>query len=516
MKYPIGIQNFKKLRSEGYVYVDKTPLIWKMISEGSYYFLSRPRRFGKSLMVSTLQAFFAGERELFKGLYVDTVAWDWQAYPILHLDLNVEKYTTHEALDNILDAHLSLWEKDYGREDFEKSPGTRFMGIVRRAYEKTGRQVVILIDEYDKPLLQTIGNEELQADYRNTLKPFYGVLKSCDQYIKFAFLTGVTKFGKVSVFSDLNNLTDLSMDYRYATICGISESELHEYFEEEVVKLAHANGLNTEACYERLRHDFDGYHFDIDTPGMYNPFSVLNTLSGLRFRDYWFETGTPTFLVYQLQKTNYPLEMMTQEELFEDTLNSIDVIDDNPLPLLYQSGYLTIKGYNPMFKTYRLGFPNREVEEGFVKFLVPFYSPNKQERPQMFISRFVNDVLEGNAEGFMQRVESFLDGGDYQVAGRAELYFQNTLWVLFKLLGLYVDVERHTTDGRMDIVVQTPAYIYLLELKIDQGADAALQQIDDKQYAKPFEADGRTIYKIGVSFSSETRRIAEWKIGPRT
>ena len=513
MKYPIGIQDFGEVRRGGYFYVDKTPQMWKMISEGKYYFLSRPRRFGKSLMVSTLGAFFSGHRELFKGLFADSVEWDWQQYPILHLDLNAERYSEKEALEHILEAHLSIWEKSYGREDYEKTIGSRFMGVVRRAFEKTGRQVVILVDEYDKPLLQTIGNEELQAEYRSLLKPFYSVLKTCDRYIRFAFLTGVTKFGKVSVFSDLNNLTDLSLDYRYATICGISEEGLHQNFDEGVAALAQANRLTKEACYERLRLNYDGYHFDVGAPGMYNPFSVLNTLSGLRFRDYWFETGTPTFLIYQLQKTCYPLEMLTREELFEDTLNSIDVMDENPLPLLYQSGYLTIKGYDEAFKTYRLGFPNREVEEGFVKFLVPFYSPNKQERPNMFIAKFVRDVESGNAEGFMQLVERFFDGGDYQVAGRAELYFQNTLWALFKLLGLYVDVERHTTDGRMDILVQTKNYVYILELKIDQSADAALQQIETKQYAKPFEGDGRTIYKIGVSFSSQTRRLTEWKIG---
>ncbi|MBO5548200.1 MAG: ATP-binding protein [Prevotella sp.] len=512
MKYPIGIQNFGEVRCGGYVYVDKTPQMWKMISEGKYYFLSRPRRFGKSLMVSTLEAFFSGKRELFKGLHVDTVEWDWQQYPILHLDLNVKKYEAKEDLDKVLNRHLELWEQAYDSPYGDRDLEERFLQVVRLAYEKTGRQVVILVDEYDKPLLQAIGNENLQAEYRSTLKPFYGVLKTCDRYIKFAFLTGVTKFGKVSVFSDLNNLIDLSLDYRYATICGISEEELHQYFDEGVGELATANHLTKEACYERLRRDFDGYHFDVNAPGMYNPFSVLNTLSSLRFRDYWFETGTPTFLIYQLQKTNYPLEMMTREELFEDTLNSIDVMDENPLPLLYQSGYLTIKGYNEIFKTYQLGFPNREVEEGFVKFLVPFYSPNKAEKPQMYIANFVKDVQTGNAEGFMQHVERFFDGGDYQVAGKAELYFQNTLWALFKLLGLYVDVERHTTDGRMDILVQTKDYVYILELKMDQSADAALQQIEDKQYAKAFEGDGRTIYKIGVNFSSKSRRMTEWKI----
>ena len=512
MKYPIGIQDFEKIRREGYVYVDKTPQMWKMVSEGSYYFLSRPRRFGKSLMVSTLESFFSGKRELFKGLYVDTVEWDWQQYPILHLDLNVKKYEAKEDLDKVLNRHLELWEQAYDSPYGDRDLEERFLQVVRLAYEKTGQQVVILVDEYDKPLLQAIDNDELQTEYRSTLKPFYGVLKTCDRYIKFAFLTGVTKFGKVSVFSDLNNLEDLTMLPQYNEVCGISEDELYQYFDESIDELASKNHITKEACYERLRHNFDGYHFNVDTIGIYNPFSLLNTLKNQTFRDYWFETGTPTFLVYQLQKTNYPLEMLTREELFEDMLNSIDVMDDNPLPLLYQSGYLTIKGYDETFKTYRLGFPNREVEEGFVKFLVPFYSPNKQEKPQMYIANFVKDVQTGNAEGFMQRVERFFDGGDYQVAGKAELYFQNTLWALFKLLGLYVDVERHTTDGRMDILVQTKDYVYILELKIDQSADAALQQIEDKQYVKPFEGDGRTIYKIGVNFSSESRRMTEWKL----
>ena len=512
MKFPIGIQNFEKIRREGYVYVDKTPWMWKMISEGSYYFLSRPRRFGKSLMVSTLEAFFLGQREWFKGLYVDTVEWDWQQYPIMHLDLNTNKYDTPEVLEIRLRTSLEEWEALYGGGNAELPLGMRFEAVIRRAFEKTGRQVVILVDEYDKPLLQAIGNETLQNEYRGTLKAFYGALKSCDRYIKFAFLTGVTKFGKVSVFSDLNNLIDLSLDHRYTGICGISEQELHDYFDAEVNALAEANAMTKEECYERLRQDFDGYHFGIESPGMYNPFSVLNTLSSQRFKYYWFETGTPTFLIYQLQKTNYPLEMMTQEELTVDTLNSIEIMDENPLPLLYQSGYLTIKGYNQEFDTYLMGFPNREVEEGFVKYLVPYYSPSKADQPLAYIGNFVKEIRNGNAEAFMQRVQRFFDGGDYQVAGKAELYFQNTLWALFKLLGLYVDVERHTTDGRMDILMQTQDYVYILELKIDQSADVALQQIEEKQYAKPFEGDGRTIYKIGVNFSSETRRLTEWKI----
>jgi hypothetical protein len=513
MKYPIGIQNFEKIRREGYAYVDKTALMYKMVSEGSYYFLSRPRRFGKSLMVSTLEAFFSGKKELFEGLYAGAADWDWQQYPILHLDLNVKKYETKEDLDKVLNRHLEKWEKLYGSPYADRDLEERFLQVVELAYEHTGRQVVILIDEYDKPLLQAIGNEELQTDYRNTLKAFYGVLKSCDAYIKFAFLTGVTKFGKVSVFSDLNNLKDISMLPQYTAICGITEQELHACFDDGVRELAANNRLTQEECYARLRKDFDGYRFNEYTnEGIYNPFSVLNTLDSQVFRDYWFETGTPSFLVYQLKKTCYPLENMTEEEVATDTLNSIDVMDDNPLPLLYQSGYLTIRSYDSRFGTYTLGFPNREVEQGFIKYLLPFYTPKVTDKNRFAIAQFTKDIEYGRAEAFMQRLEDFFATGDYEVVGKAEKYFQNTLYVFFRLLGFYVDVERHTANGRMDTVIQTPEYIYILELKIDRTAAEALQQIEDKGYARPFESDKRTLFKIGVNFSTATKLI-DWGIG---
>lgn len=512
MKYPIGIQNFEKIRREGYAYVDKTSLMYKMVTEGSYYFLSRPRRFGKSLLLSTIESYFSGQCDLFKGLAIEGLEAEWTKYPILHLDLNTREYKDSQSLRAELNRHLEAWEKLYGDKYKERDPEERFLQVIRLAFEKTGQQVVILVDEYDKPMLQAIGNEELQAEYRNTLKAFYGALKSCDRYIRFAFLTGVTKFGKVSVFSDLNNLIDISFDRRYSSICGVTEEELHRYFDDSVADLAQVNRLTKEQCYERLKRDYDGYHFDIDTTGMYNPFSVLNTLASQQFRDYWFETGTPSFLVRQLQKTNYPLEEMTREELTADTLNSIDIMDENPLPLLYQSGYLTIKGYNEEFQSYQLGFPNREVEQGFIKYLVPFFTPNKVEKTSLFVGNFVKDVRSGNVERFMQRMEIFFAGNDYQVAGKAELYFQNTLYVLFKLMGFYVDVERHTTDGRMDILIQTPDYIYILELKIDQSADVALRQIEQKQYAAAFAGDSRKIYKIGINFSDKTRRMTEWKV----
>ncbi|MBO4801258.1 MAG: ATP-binding protein [Bacteroidaceae bacterium] len=512
MKYPIGIQNFEKIRREGYAYVDKTALMYKMVSEGSYYFLSRPRRFGKSLMVSTLAAFFSGKKDLFEGLYVSTVDWEWMEYPILHLDLNVKKYETKEDLEKILNRHLEQWEQLYDSPYADRDLEERFLHVVELAHQKTDMPVVILVDEYDKPLLQAIDNQALQTEYRNTLKAFYGVLKSCDRYIRFAFLTGVTKFGKVSVFSDLNNLEDLSYLPQYSTICGISEDEMRQLFDDEVGLLAEANSMTKEECYNRLRRDFDGYHFCIPCKGMYNPFSLLNTLKNKVFRDYWFETGTPSFLVYQLKKTCYPLENMTTEELSTDTLNSIDIMDENPLPLLYQSGYLTLKSYNEEFDTYILGFPNREVEQGFIKYLLPFYTPNTDRKSSFAVSQFVKDVRNGDAEGFMHRLQDFFANGDYQVVGNTEKYFQNTLYVFFRLLGFYVNVERHTTGGRMDVLIQTPDYIYILELKVNQTATAALQQIGEKGYALPFASDPRQLFKIGINFSTDTKLIDDWKI----
>ena len=512
MKYPIGIQNFEKLRREGYVYVDKTALMYQMVSSGSYYFLSRPRRFGKSLMVSTLEAYFQGKKDLFEGLAVSNLETEWKSYPILHLDLNVKKYETKEDLVKILSRHLEQWERIYDSPYADRDLEERFLHVIEHARQKTGREVVILVDEYDKPLLQAIGDDNLQSEYRKTLKAFYGVLKSCDADIKFAFLTGVTKFGKVSVFSDLNNLEDLSFLPQYHAICGISEDELHQVFDNEVLLLADANNMTKEQCYGRLERDFDGYHFCLPSKGMYNPFSLLNTLKNKVFRDYWFETGTPSFLVYQLKKTDYPLDNMTTEELTTDTLNSIDIMDQNPLPLLYQSGYLTLKSYDSEFDSYTLKFPNREVEQGFIKYLLPFYTPKVQDKSTFSIAQFVKNIRDGNADGFMQRLEGFFATGDYEVVGNAEKYFQNTLYVFFRLLGLYVEVERHTTHGRMDILMQTPQFVYILELKIDKTAQDALQQIEDKGYARPFANDPRQLFKIGINFSTEKKLIDDWLV----
>ena len=366
-KYPIGIQNIEKIRKENFLYVDKTDIIARIVNSGNYFFLSRPRRFGKSLLLSTLHAYFNGRKDLFEGLAIADIETAWKKHPVLHLDLNTENYNSSEALLHKLDAVLSDWEALYGRNPVERSVATRFEGVIKRAYQHSGERVVILVDEYDKPLLQAIGNEQLQDDYRKTLKAFYGALKSDDQYIRFAFLTGVTKFGKISIFSDLNNLTDLSMDWRYYNICGISTEELHEYFAPDIEQLALENKMSVGDATEKLRRLYDGYHFTEESPGLYNPFSLLNTFDRMRFGSYWFETGTPSFLVYLLKQHHYNLEQMTREQTTAEVLDSIDVMSSNPIPVIYQSGYLTIKDYDPRFKLYLLGFPNEEVEEGFKK-----------------------------------------------------------------------------------------------------------------------------------------------------
>ena len=379
--YPIGIQNFEKIRKEGYFYIDKTALVYQLVKTGSYYFLSRPRRFGKSLLISTLEAYFQGKKELFTGLAIEKLEKDWIEYPILHLDLNIERYDTPESLGNILEKNLAEWEKLYGAEISERTFSLRFAGIIKRACEQTGQRVVILVDEYDKPMLQAIGNQELQKEYRNALKPFYGVLKTMDGCIKFALLTGVTKFGKVSVFSDLNNLNDLSMWNKYIDICGISDKELHDNLEEEMHEFAEAQGMTYEQFRDKLREYYDGYHFTQNSIGIYNPFSLLNAFDRKEFGSYWFETGTPTYLIELLKRYHYDLEHMAHAETYADVLNSI-YGDEEPLPVIFQSGYLTIKGYDERFGLYRLGFPNREVEEGFVKFLIPYYTRfNKIEAP---------------------------------------------------------------------------------------------------------------------------------------
>lgn len=508
--YPIGIQNFESLRKDNYFYVDKTDLVHRLVSTGRYYFLSRPRRFGKSLLISTIEAYFQGKKELFEGLAVAGLESEWKKYPVLHLDLNTRKYDSPESLSSLLDETLIGWEQIYGRNEAEVGLERRFAGIIRRAHEKTGMRTVILVDEYDKPLLQAIGNDSLQNEFRGILKAFYGALKSEDGHIRFAMLTGVTKFGKVSVFSDLNNLEDISMDERYVNICGICEKELLDNFSDDIRELARNNGQTFDEAREKLRENYDGYHFYQGCPGIYNPFSILNTLKKKQYGRYWFETGTPTYLVELLKAHKYDLYRMAHEKTTARTLDSIDASSTNPIPVIYQSGYLTIKGFIPEPRIYELGFPNREVEEGFLDFLLPYYTPVENTETGFAIWEFIGDVKSGNIDGFMERLQAFLADCPYEMAKDIELHYQNVLFIVFRLAGLYTKVEYHTSRGRIDLVLQTTDYVYVMEFKLDGSAEEAMQQIVERQYALPFAKDPRKVFCIGVNFSSDTRNIDRW------
>lgn len=368
MKYPIGIQDFEKLRTKGYSYVDKSRFVYKLATEGEYYFLSRPRRFGKSLFLSTLEAYFQGKKELFEGLAIYDLETEWKKYPIFHIDLNTANFREKDSLYTVLNDYLTTWESKYGTRESEATLALRFKGVIARAAEKEGCGVVILIDEYDKPILQTLRAPELQAEHRAQLKAFYSVLKTQDRYIKFAFLTGVTKFGKVSVFSDLNNLTDISMDHRYISICGMTEKELLTNFKEGIGELASANEDNETETIDKLRMRYSGYHFEENSEEIYNPFSVLNTLANSRYDDYWFKADTHTFLIDILKKHDYCITDLNKKQVKANMMNNVDF---NPIPVIYQSGYLTIKSYDERFKNYQLGIPNKEVEEGILNTLLP-------------------------------------------------------------------------------------------------------------------------------------------------
>ena len=513
--YPIGIQNFESLRQGNFLYIDKTDLIYRLVSTGRYYFLSRPRRFGKSLLISTLEAYFQGKKELFKGLAIEQSEKDWITYPILHLDLNISEYNSKKDLEDLLNRNLIVWETLYGSEPSERSLALRFAGIVRRAYEKTGRRVVISIDEYDKPMLQAIGDETLQQQFRNTLKAFYGVLKTMDGCIQFALLTGVTKFGKVSVFSDLNNLEDLSMIEAYVSLCGVTEKELHDYFKEDIQALATTLEIPYEKACQTLKTHYDGYHFTENSEGIYNPFSLLNTFKNKRMGYYWFETGTPSYLVELLKLTDYNLYDMAHTETNADILNSIDAVSLNPIPVIYQSGYLTIKGYDPEFKLYTLGFPNEEVEEGFIRYLLPYYTSVNAVNSTFEISRFVKEIRRGDCDAFLERLKSFFADTPYELIRNLEVHYQNVLFIVFKLIGLHVTTEYRTSRGRIDLLLQTDSYIYIMEFKLDGTAEEAIQQIETKGYAQPFATDPRQLFKIGLNFCRETRNIDNWIIQKR-
>ena len=514
MRFPIGIQNFRTLREDGYLYIDKTELIYKLVDTGCYYLLSRPRRFGKSLLVSTLEAYFQGKKEQFKGLAMERLEKDWTARPVFHLDLNVGKYESTQSLLDTLNEALTVWEQEYGAAEAERNVGLRFKGVVQRAYEKTGHRVAILVDEYDKPLLQNIGNNELQEELRGILRLFYSVLKTQDRYIKFGLLTGVSKFSKLSVFSDLNQLNDISMKPAYATVCGITKDELVETFTPEIDNLGEKNGLTFDETVCRLTALYDGYHFEESAEGVFNPFSLLNVFDSYKFDNYWFQTGTPTYLVDLLKQSDYDLRLLIDGvEVQASAFSEYRAEIRNPLPMIYQSGYLTIKGYDKEVSLYTLGFPNDEVRYGFLNFLIPYYTEVSDAETGFYIVKFMRELRSGNVDAFMERLKVFFAGMPYELSENTERHYQAIFYVVFTLMGQFVETEVRSARGRADAVVKTKDFIFVFEFKLNGTAEEALKQIDEKGYLIPYTLDGRKLVKVGVNFSKEKRNIDCYVIG---
>ena len=506
IKYPVGLQSFAEVRRTGSVYVDKTDLVYRLVTGTKYNFLSRPRRFGKSLLVSTLEAYFQGRKELFAGLAMEGLERDWVKYPVLHLDLSGVNYSREGKLEAGLNGVLSSWEQEYCGEVSGDIFEVRFRRVIERAHARTGRQAVVLVDEYDKPLLDAIDDEELLARNQDALRGFYGVLKGMDEHLRFVFLTGVTRFAHLSLFSGLNNLNDISLDAQYAALCGITEGELRANFGEGVRKLAERQGQTVEEAYGKLKEMYDGYRFSPDVQaGVYNPFSLLMALEKGEYGRYWYETGTPQFLFKLMVQDRVRVAELGSYLMDESDLAARGVAELGAAAALYQTGYLTIESYADGLYTMRL--PNGEVEEAFFKGLLRYLFP-RNGRAVVSIRTFTGQIQAGQAAELMAGLHAFLAWGDYRVAGEAELYFQNVMLIIFKLLGQDARAEYAMGDGRIDLVVETPRFIYLFEFKLDKSAEAALAQIEEKGYVAPFALGRRAVVKLGVNFSSKTRNIA--------
>lgn len=512
-KLPVGVQNFESLIRDGFLYVDKTAHIWRLINTGRHYFLARPRRFGKSLLLSTIEAYFQGKKELFDGLYIQQKENDWQSHPIFHIDLSPENYSSVEVLVARLDWHLSQWESVYGKEDVQRSLSARLENCIMRAVRQTGHRAIVLVDEYDKPILSAIGNPDLQNEMRTILKAFYGVLKSQDGNIRFSLLTGVTKFSKVSIFSDLNNLNDISRDRYYYDICGISQSEMDTIMQPYLQTFAEVNNADLVSTNESFRRLYDGYRFTATAKeNIYNPFSVLTALVKSEFGYYWFETGTPNFIVELLKRNNYILSDLTAKPIDSTSLDSKDDYGQSVVPLLFQSGYLTISSYDVESGLYFMDFPNDEVKSGFFRYMLPYYTSIKKEEGVFSIGQFVEEIRTGKPQALMARLQSFFSDFQYDAQTTPESHFRNVFFILCKLLGMYVEAEYMTFDGRIDLLIRTSDYVYIIECKLDSTAEIALQQIEDKEYALPWAIDYREKIKIGINFSSEKRRPDTWII----
>lgn len=522
MKYPIGIQSFEKLIRDGYLYIDKTQLIYNIVSKGQYYFLSRPRRFGKSLLLSTIEALFQGKRELFSGLAINDMEWEWDCFPVLHLDLTGKVYENESELDDILNDHLRRWENQYGYSLEGRAPDERFKALILKAKEVTNKNVVVLIDEYDQPIIHNIHNRKRVDAFRRKLNAFYSVLKAMDQHIRFAMLTGVSRFSKVSIFSGLNNLEDISMQPQYNAICGITENELARYFQVGIREMAEKNNESETSIHAKLKTNYDGYHFANSDVDVYNPFSLLNTFKSGMFGSFWFQTGTTSDLIKILEHATFAIPQLEGYRCNENLLTGSDIYLTNPVPLFFQTGYLTIKGYNARFNQYILGFPNKEVTEGFNDFLMNSYM--KGSDSSVLITEFVLDVEEGRPQSFMEKLQYFFAGIPYDhsragkkekeegIRGNMEIHFQNVTFVIMKLMGFYTHTEYRTANGRIDMTVETSDYLYLMEFKIDSTPEKAMSQINEKDYPLPFRLSRKNIFKIGANFDTKTRQLEGWII----
>ena len=520
MKYPIGIQSFDQIIEDGYVYVDKTDLVYKLTQEGKTYFLSRPRRFGKSLLVSTLKNYFLGRKELFKGLAIDRLEKEWNVYPVFHVDFNGSDFTQEGVLEKRLNGYVSDWEKKYGidSQNNDLDLGGRFIKVLEATHNQAGQRAVVLIDEYDKPILDVLDlNQQLEDRHRNILKAFYSVFKGADEHLQFVLLTGVTKFSQVSVFGGFNQPKDISMDARYETLCGITQEELESYFAEPIAEMAKDYRCDTDEMKLRLKKQYDGYHFSKRLTDVYNPFSLLNAFDSQSVDNYWFRSGTPTYLIRLLSHFNEHMNELTGKYYSMEEFVDYKADVEKPLPMIYQSGYLTIKDYNIDFNTFLLDFPNDEVKNGFLTMIASSYLKPKEET-----GGWIRDVVMAMRKGEIDNIKtlftSFLSSIPYTMRRKEdekerERYFQYTFYLIMRLISVYtVYTEKVQSQGRVDCIVETPQYVYIFEFKLDGTADEALQQIKDKGYAREYASDKRQVFKIGASFSSETGTIGDWKI----
>lgn len=521
---PLGIQDFCKLRQDNCLYIDKTSIIYELIHSNNAVFLSRPRRFGKSLLLSTIKYYFLGRKDLFSGLAIEKLENEskepWAEYPVMYFSLASGEFTEKEGLRNKLENILSQFTREYGLPEAnpEETLPVRFENALISANKKTGKKVVVLIDEYDNPLLKNMTvNPEQETANRNLYKSFFATLKDCDEYLKFYMFTGVTKFSKVSIFSDLNQLTDISLNPLYNNICGISQSELEENFEPFINRLAQKMSFSYSECLDELKRMYDGYHFASSGDGMYNPFSLLHSFDEKDFGSYWFESGTPTFLINKLNASNYDIRKFTQEvKANESDLKDYRPENVDPTPLFYQSGYLTIKGWNQRQRSYKLGFPNAEVKYGFLNCLAPSYL-HVEDKPAPFNIDLLDDAVEeGNTDGMRDWFTTLFALLPYptgcNVDAVTEQNFQNVIFMALTMMGKYARTEVHSAKGRADCILETADYVYIFEFKRDVSAAEALKQIEEQGYAKTYVSDNRRLFKIGVNFSSKERNIIEWEV----